>query len=472
MPKQTESNIYEQLKFMKTIILILSLFLITVINPCYSQGDKIKTPIVLSSKDTINVGDKIRYKDGSLSNGKFKYAYTINGFGYPLHNVPAGYSGKISKIRFFRHIEGVYAAVTMDAMISLENAISNNEIEILSTSSKHNTNNVSENQDTIIRQGNPYPRNILNELSKIKWTFKDNDIKSMFDSYLTVSSRHNFDDGEYAELKLTDIPIGAQKYELSFVMGADGILKRMILNTSTDLNENNSHAMFDEFGKSISSVCGNSLDHTDKTGPIHVFYKEWVTNDLYFSGFLMSGGSVQLMASEIKPLIDEPNFRQTKWTFSKDQVLKTEDLKLIVDEKDMLIYGGKLSNLAADVIYLFSDNKLVRSKYFIKEKHSNKNDYISDYLNLKEALTSKYGKPKNDNITWRNKLYKDDIENFGTAISIGHLVYFCEWQTPLTAITIALIGENYEISLQIEYKSRVHQHIESDAKKEKLLNDL
>jgi len=55
---------------------------------------------------------------------------------------------------------------------------------------------------------------------------------------------------------------------------------------------------------------------------------------------------------------------------------------------------------------------------------------------------------------WKNDLYKDDKSHWGMAISVGHLVYAVQWETPTTEIGIMLMGNNYKINLGIFYESK------------------
>lgn len=87
-------------------------------------------------------------------------------------------------------------------------------------------------------------------------------------------------------------------------------------------------------------------------------------------------------------------------------------------------------------------------------EHTNKDLYIEDYEGLKEILTKKYGKPVLDKVTWKNDLFKSAKQDWGTAISIGHLEYFSSWETSTTFINLGLDGDNYKIRLVLGYYSR------------------
>jgi len=100
-------------------------------------------------------------------------------------------------------------------------------------------------------------------------------------------------------------------------------------------------------------------------------------------------------------------------------------------------------------------------------EHSNKNDYIRDYKNLKEILAKKYGKPWSDRTTWDNDLFKNDRSQWGLAVSIGHLSYGALWDTSKTYITLGLSGDNYEITLLAAYDSRELKEWADKIKEEK-----
>lgn len=126
-------------------------------------------------------------------------------------------------------------------------------------------------------------------------------------------------------------------------------------------------------------------------------------------------------------------FRKTKWGMSVEQVKASEGLDVANDGDNFI--GYKTNIIGKDVLigYYFVENMLVRSRYILAENHTNKNDYISDW---------------------------------GTAISLGHLVYYSTWETNETEIASILSGENYRISCVIEYSSRKLKDIEAKAAEE------
>jgi len=169
---------------------------------------------------------------------------------------------------------------------------------------------------------------------------------------------------------------------------------------------------------------------------------------------------------------DNYDFRKTNWGMSKEQIKLIEKDTIVKEDERSLAYNGKVKSYPCFVLYIFADNKLVRAKYIFYQEHTNKNDYIVDYGDLKEVLTSKYGKAKLEKTVWKNDLYKDDYQHWGMAISVGHLVYFSSWETPKTEIWLNLSGENYQINLQIEYTSKALKDLEKKVQEQQNKNDL
>ncbi|MBA7515713.1 hypothetical protein ES705_07756 [subsurface metagenome] len=147
------------------------------------------------------------------------------------------------------------------------------------------------------------------------------------------------------------------------------------------------------------------------------------------------------------------DFRKVNWGMSKEEVKATEDKEPDSEFDNSLVYYAKIDGDDYLCGYTFLEDKLHNTGYVFIGEHSNKNDYIQDYKNLKEILTKKYGKPWSDRTTWDNDLFKDDRSQWGLAVSIGHLSYGNIWETSTTYITLWLDGDNYEISLGVAYDS-------------------
>jgi len=148
------------------------------------------------------------------------------------------------------------------------------------------------------------------------------------------------------------------------------------------------------------------------------------------------------------------DFRETNWGMSKEQVKAMEKGEIVLEterEVDFMVPDFD-DNFKCG--YLFLEDKLYRSLYLFIGEHTNKNDYINDYERLKETLTKQYGKPRLDKVTWKNDLYKDNQQEWGTAIGIGHLSYNAFWETSTTEIILILFSVNSEITLFNAYISK------------------
>ena len=165
-------------------------------------------------------------------------------------------------------------------------------------------------------------------------------------------------------------------------------------------------------------------------------------------------GSDEENISEVQTVTTyQYDFRKANWGMSRKEVKATEGKEPDSELDDSLVYYVKIDGDDYLCGYTFLEDKLYNTGYVFIGEHSNKNDYIRDYKNLKEILTKKYGKPWSDRTTWDNDLFKDDRSQWGLAVSIGHLSYGTLWDTPKTYITLGLSGDNYEISLLVAYDS-------------------
>ncbi len=143
-------------------------------------------------------------------------------------------------------------------------------------------------------------------------------------------------------------------------------------------------------------------------------------------------------------------FRKVNFGMTKDQVIKSEGKKPDTDEGDVISYNTTIVNNGVMLAYAFNGkNQLYGIYIFLKDKHINQNIYIDDYNSFKKVLTDKYGKPSSDDTIWSDDLFRDDPQNYGVAISMGHLAYTAEWIINEAKIVDFLHGDNFEITLMI-----------------------
>lgn len=148
-------------------------------------------------------------------------------------------------------------------------------------------------------------------------------------------------------------------------------------------------------------------------------------------------------------------FEEMHWGLSKKQILEMEG-KPSFQEKgrglDIMRYKQKVINLDCSIEYIFSSNKLTKTRFTFLNDYVDNNDCLDDYQKIKSALIQKFGKPFEENMNWRDPSYKGDFSSWGDAISLGHLEMNSRWLTPKTEISASLrAGKESDISLVVEY---------------------
>lgn len=165
------------------------------------------------------------------------------------------------------------------------------------------------------------------------------------------------------------------------------------------------------------------------------------------------------------------DFRHCHWGDSKDEVKQSENGKTVLDESDsVLLIADTLNGLKCSVFYLFVDDKLVRSRYTIEEKYSNTYIYIVKYEDLYNLLSTKYGKGKKSQTMFEP--YKSNPVNLGNGIALGKVHFLSSWKTKNSDISLLLTGNNFDITLAIEYTSIELAPLEAAQKQKKVLDKL
>ena len=162
------------------------------------------------------------------------------------------------------------------------------------------------------------------------------------------------------------------------------------------------------------------------------------------------------------------DFRIAQWGDSKQDVMTKEGKANLSSSDAIYMFNDVVAAMKCSVVYIFAEDKLVMAKYLFEETHSNKNDYIRDYNDIVSLMTDKYGKPDFNAPEWKNSLYKNSKQDYGFAVSIGHLAYSAGWFGKTTDITVALYGENNTVTLLVQYVSKKHRQLmENQAKQAK-----
>lgn len=148
------------------------------------------------------------------------------------------------------------------------------------------------------------------------------------------------------------------------------------------------------------------------------------------------------------------HIRNADWGWAKDSVKKYETLKLIDQPKEGLRYFGILDDKRFKILYQFIENKFVAAYYSYVDMHINSNIYITSYNQLKDILIKKYGTPLTDEKIWKHDRYKNEEENWGRSCRAGHVVFKSTWENKDTHVELTCIGDDYDILLDIVYRSK------------------
>lgn len=183
--------------------------------------------------------------------------------------------------------------------------------------------------------------------------------------------------------------------------------------------------------------------------------------------------AILILAFAAFSLAEEYDFRNVNWGMSREEVKSIETADDFLELEDgAYTYKATVASLDSYLIYDFVENKLASSAYMFLVEHSNENLYIEDFYDLKTLLIKKYGEPAFNIINWDNDLYKDSEQDYGFAVSIGHLEYFTRWETDKTTIKLQLGGDNYDILLSLIYISKEYKDLLNKADEEEDLSSL
>lgn len=142
--------------------------------------------------------------------------------------------------------------------------------------------------------------------------------------------------------------------------------------------------------------------------------------------------------------------------------MKSADLtKLIGDPVGVLpLNGGKVLRYKRSVMerdcgieYIFSGDRLVKTRYVFLQDHPQNSLYIEDYHKLNDQFTQQYGKPDEESKLWHEASLKDEPNRWGQAVSLGHLSYRTRWQLDKTEVILSLAGSDRHISLELLYST-------------------
>ena len=151
------------------------------------------------------------------------------------------------------------------------------------------------------------------------------------------------------------------------------------------------------------------------------------------------------------------DFRKMNWGQS------VEDLKTAYPEEqfekgidigcDIYIHSGDLIGIEAQIVYVFSDNKLIAGMYYLDPLNEFKRSILrlKDYKNISNRLKQKYTM-KNEN-EWIVTTWKDDPNSLHHAVNMGHVTLMEIAEIGDTRIAHTLSKDDNHLSHLLAYAS-------------------
>ncbi len=130
----------------------------------------------------------------------------------------------------------------------------------------------------------------------------------------------------------------------------------------------------------------------------------------------------------------------------------TEDGYEVYTDK-FVLYDLTVGGHTCNAMYFIVGGQYADGAYILHEEHSNYQLYYSDYTDLVEKYTKKYGPPVSDEKEWiGDSIYKDKPDKYGMAIALGELQLTTVWEAKDgSKIKIFMSGDNFDITARIDY---------------------
>ena len=181
---------------------------------------------------------------------------------------------------------------------------------------------------------------------------------------------------------------------------------------------------------------------------------------ILLSSVLTTGLMATCISAETK---EDIKFREFEWGATLDEVKEKEIKPSMKEKEDYIVYDNlliidKQTVAGVDCIIDFEFDKnggLTKGTYTLNEKHTNEQEYYTDFKTIIEKLTEKYGEPDLNQEVWTGDLYKDRPDKQGMGVITGNLKVIAQWKDKDgNEIGAFLTGDNYECSGSLYYISK------------------
>lgn len=198
---------------------------------------------------------------------------------------------------------------------------------------------------------------------------------------------------------------------------------------------------------------------------------ERISVAVVLSASLLSASPAGVWASSTEAAIEadetEKNSSEKHDFKSFDWGMKQEDIEAVegtpdVDEEmsnadgKFIAYADRsVAGKKAILAYYFTNDQFYEARYLLKEDHSLGSSYISDYEDIKDALTSSLGETPRDYTKWDTDSHEDYYSGReGDALSYGYLSYATWFDMDNMDVYMFMTADNYDISTTVQFDSK------------------
>lgn len=135
-----------------------------------------------------------------------------------------------------------------------------------------------------------------------------------------------------------------------------------------------------------------------------------------------------------------------------ETVIIKQNLSRDYIDGNTLSYSSEIAGVPIAFIYLFNENdQLYEIDNISLADHTNMQEYINDYMQLKSTLISVFGKVTSDSIEKTDK--RADALDDLTALVSGYVTYIATWDRNDGNITLIMISKDSTIHTGILFKA-------------------
>lgn len=194
--------------------------------------------------------------------------------------------------------------------------------------------------------------------------------------------------------------------------------------------------------------------------------KIWMSTTPSFMTMTALKDDKQLILITAFPELErEPDFRRGFWGDSLSDVKNKEGRADEFNIDGIYAFTTYVAGLECVSAYRFTGDKLTSGKYIFL--NNNSDNCVNNYNKLVDLLTKKYDEPYVHDKKTTASSYKQQIYTEGELVRNGDMKFESYWFTPFSSIAICLSGEQYQVSLIIEYYSnRLKEELENDILKD------